>query len=302
MPEQKIKYLIVDTTAFIKNVQLQEVAENIVTVQGVIDEIKNDKQLSRLAVLPYNLKIREPFPENLKYVTNFAKKTGDYATLSLVDLTVVALTYELEKQEVGVEHLKTEPQIAKTIYGKSRVKTGDFENKFQLPGFYMPKKNVDGSVATSSVADVSEEIQEINEETLDEGVHGEEEEEDIDEKELAEKIAQMSVDYQDDDDKDQILVKVEEMPNQQETEDIEEPEYEDEIEDDPEDEAEEDDDSWITPSNFSKVRVGMDPQSYDDDTKPTVACMTSDFAMQNVLKQIGLRVSALDGRVNEHFL
>lgn len=28
-----------------------------------------------------------------------------------------------------------------------------------------------------------------------------------------------------------------------------------------------------------------------------VACMTTDFAMQNVLKQIGLNVAALDGRV-----
>lgn len=29
----------------------------------------------------------------------------------------------------------------------------------------------------------------------------------------------------------------------------------------------------------------------------TVACMTTDFAMQNVLMQIGLNVAALDGRV-----
>lgn len=29
----------------------------------------------------------------------------------------------------------------------------------------------------------------------------------------------------------------------------------------------------------------------------TVACMTTDFAMQNVLKQIGLNIAALDGRV-----
>lgn len=32
--------------------------------------------------------------------------------------------------------------------------------------------------------------------------------------------------------------------------------------------------------------------------KPSVvACVTTDFAMQNVLKQIGLNVAALDGRV-----
>lgn len=42
-------------------------------------------------------------------VSDFAKKTGDYRHLSATDISVLALTYMLEKQHVGVDHINTEP-------------------------------------------------------------------------------------------------------------------------------------------------------------------------------------------------
>lgn len=42
-------------------------------------------------------------------VLEFSKKTGDFATLSTVDLQIIALTYQLEKENVGTDHLHTEP-------------------------------------------------------------------------------------------------------------------------------------------------------------------------------------------------
>lgn len=44
-------------------------------------------------------------------VTNFSKKTGDYASLSATDLKVIALTFALEKEVNGTNHLKTEPSL-----------------------------------------------------------------------------------------------------------------------------------------------------------------------------------------------
>lgn len=41
---------------------------------------------------------------------DFAKKTGDYKSLSLTDLKVIAVVYDLEKQHVGTDHIKTEPE------------------------------------------------------------------------------------------------------------------------------------------------------------------------------------------------
>lgn len=44
-------------------------------------------------------------------VTEFAKKTGDYPSLSATDIKVLALTYQLELEKVGSSHLKSEPDI-----------------------------------------------------------------------------------------------------------------------------------------------------------------------------------------------
>lgn len=44
-------------------------------------------------------------------VNDFSKKTGDYASLSLADIKIVALTYELEVEVQGnAEHLNKEPR------------------------------------------------------------------------------------------------------------------------------------------------------------------------------------------------
>lgn len=43
-------------------------------------------------------------------MTEFSKKTGDYGSLSAVDIRVMALAYHLEKEHVGTDHIKTEPE------------------------------------------------------------------------------------------------------------------------------------------------------------------------------------------------
>ena len=43
-------------------------------------------------------------------MTEFSKKTGDYPSLSAVDLKLMGLVYQLEKEHVGTEHLRTQPQ------------------------------------------------------------------------------------------------------------------------------------------------------------------------------------------------
>lgn len=43
-------------------------------------------------------------------VSEFSKKTGDFPSLSAVDLKVMALTYQLEKEYCNIEHIKKEPE------------------------------------------------------------------------------------------------------------------------------------------------------------------------------------------------
>jgi len=71
-------------------------------------------------------------------VTEFSKKTGDYTSLSATDIKVIALTYQLEKEKVGTQHLKNAPTV-RVIQPINK----SIENNSKLPnGFYLPKKKV----------------------------------------------------------------------------------------------------------------------------------------------------------------
>ncbi|EAT42876.1 AAEL005628-PA [Aedes aegypti] len=273
----KFTHLVVDTSAFIKNAPLQDLAENCYTVQGVVDEIKNDRQLKRLVVLPYSLQVREPDSEVLAKVTNFAKKTGDFASLSLVDLKVLALTYQLEKEHVGTEHLREEPKPAKTV--SSGQKPQELVGTGKVLGFYEGKKAETEAGPSGSVEKREDEpAMEIEESS----------------EELVEQLVELCSDEAEELE-EQILKKIE----PQEAEDEEDMSEDEEEAGQAEDEDDDDDEGWITPSNIKEIKRDYGTDLLEESASP-VACMTTDFAMQNVLKQIGLHIAALDGRVIKH--
>ncbi|XP_062549406.1 RNA-binding protein NOB1 [Armigeres subalbatus] len=283
----KFTHLVVDTTAFIKNAQLQDVAESCYTVQGVVDEIKNDRQLKRLIVLPYSLQVREPDPEVLAKVTGMAKKTGDFATLSLVDLKVLALTYQLEQEHVGTEHLREEPKQTRTISSTQRPQ--ELVGTGKVLGFYDGKKSEGrqrGETESENVSTESVERSDDNAVIKDEDFKSKFAELSIEEaKELEEDILDMI---------EQQEVEDEGVDDGCDEEESDEEEGEQEVSED-----DDDDDGWITPSNIKEVKRDYGTDLLEESVSP-VACMTTDFAMQNVLKQIGLHIAALDGRVIKH--
>lgn len=112
----KVKDLVVDSGAFLRNSPLQDYGENIYTCEEVLAEIKSKWALDRLQVLPYEIKVKEPDEEDLQFVTRFAKKTGDFSSLSKTDLKVIALAVCMERQSKGnIEHLKTAPSSIKIV-------------------------------------------------------------------------------------------------------------------------------------------------------------------------------------------
>lgn len=294
---EKVQYLVVDTSAFIKNAALQDIGINILTEQAVVDEITNKRQLRRLVVLPYDLKVQETFTENIKFVTEFAKKSGDYTSLSATDIKVIALTYQLEKEKVGTSHLKDAPTI------RNIKSTTDKENddNVKLPiGFYIPNKkektklNPDNNIESSS-NDEKQETQSTSH-TYDASDQSDNEVVDVKETKtgvLAEKFAKLTCNPTD--------LEVEgENENTNVINDILAPvaTSEDDDQNDMESTEDEDDDDngWITPGNFSDLKKQMDLEILEEKSA-IVACLTMDFAMQNVLMQMGLNVVSLDGRV-----
>ena len=112
----KVKDLVVDTGAFLRNSPLQDYGDNIYTCEEVLAEIKSKWAKDQLQVLPYEIKAKEPEEEDLQFVIRFAKKTGDFASLSKTDLKVIALAVCMERQSKGnVDHLKTAPSSTKIV-------------------------------------------------------------------------------------------------------------------------------------------------------------------------------------------
>ncbi|CAH2087240.1 unnamed protein product [Euphydryas editha] len=286
---KKIKHLVVDTTAFIKAANLQDIAESIYTTQEVIDEITNDRQRRKLVVLPYDLKVKDVFTENIKFVTEFSKKTGDYTSLSATDIKVMALSYQLEKEFVGTDHLKTEPTMQKTIKvsGLPGFNTNTANDAVQThnptnPSIDCNVENKDTTNANQTVSNIVESNENTNSINNETNVEGDETDDDT---VLAEEIAEQikNMDLRDDKEVDECIVKV--------SDNEESGSEESEAESDDSDEGE-----WITPSNFKEKQKEMEQGKFED-KNVEVACITSDFAMQNVLKQIGLNVTSIDGRV-----
>ena len=124
-----LKHLVVDSGAIIKAERLEHLAENFWTVQEVLDEIRDSKSRHVLDTLPYNLKTRVPSGEAMNAIMQFARKTGDLRGLSVPDTKVLALAYMLEKEECGgVDHLRKEPMTVERMRA-AMAKPGAQENE-----------------------------------------------------------------------------------------------------------------------------------------------------------------------------
>ncbi|EDW05703.2 RNA-binding protein NOB1 [Drosophila mojavensis] len=335
----KIKYLVADTTAFINAVPLNEYAENVLTVPEVVAEVRNKRQIRRLCVLPFDLQVREPRPESVKHCVEFAKKTGDYASLSGIDLKVISLTYELEADTLGTDHLRTEPVVSQVIASKDKPEEMQDGNNKRLVGWYMPEGNEDDE-------------EEEEEEEDDDGEEGEDDNEGGNEDDKGQQLDKSSdkVDHikeaieaqlqgkqitspqsntaanednedgqeeEDDGDDltqeelDKLFEKLKCAPSADEEKAtcdllVAEPQHEDEEEDQPgsnnnasnigNDDDDVGDDGWITHSNIKKAKKALEGK-VETDIVPPVACMTTDYALQNVLKQLNLQLAALNGRI-----
>ena len=136
----KVKDLVVDSGAFLRNSPLQDYGENIYTCEEVLAEIKSKWAKDRLQVLPYEIKVKEPEEEDLQFVIKFARKTGDFASLSKTDLKVIALAVCMERESKGsVDHLKTSPSTTKIV---SNVPAKQSANKKASDGYGFYFKSV----------------------------------------------------------------------------------------------------------------------------------------------------------------
>ena len=72
---KKMKYLVADTAAFIKNVPMQEYADEIISTEDVVNEIRDKETKQRLLACPLDIQYREPDSQSIKigkysYISN----------------------------------------------------------------------------------------------------------------------------------------------------------------------------------------------------------------------------------------
>ncbi|KAL7406076.1 hypothetical protein ABVT39_012874 [Epinephelus coioides] len=327
MAPSLVEHVVADAGAFLKKAPLQEIGRNIYTLRDVVDEIRDKPTRRSLAFLPYQLNFKEPHPEHIRLVTEFSKKTGDYPSLSATDIKVLALTYQLELEHVGSKHLKKEPEIKVNVQSTQRHP----ETPVNVAGFHFPsKKRVDSvdipqtqrETETSSSDEFNsflfwrEPLPSIDSDLLDlldpvEALNSANTQKQTDTQKSAvtadsdefnnfhfwreplPPIDDSLLDLLKVDDVSTTESRLDTSPQTQESEDQSD---DADKENEPEDEEDDDDDDgggWITPSNIKQVKMDSADGTAPADVK--VGCLTTDFAMQNVLIQIGLHVLSVNG-------
>ncbi|KAK0206686.1 Nin one binding Zn-ribbon like-domain-containing protein [Desarmillaria ectypa] len=274
----KCKHLVLDAGPLLSLSPLRGLAETYVTVPQIIEELRDKNAREHLERLGFNygvkIEVKKPSATSLATVIQWAKKTGDYSVLSHPDLCVLALTHTLHEQ-AKLEKVNQEAEVVKGTIEASNNDPTDAPDDDDGSG--------DPSDASEPpLSDTESESQaEVQSESKD-----------------AQGLEPLDVELQ-------PISTVKPTPQHSPSEEFEgiknAPLY-----DDPSDE-DDGEGEWITPTNVAihKSRAldllpGSDSSRWKGKDKADevipVGCMTGDFAMQNVLLQMGLNLVGTEGR------
>jgi RNA-binding protein NOB1 len=284
-----IHSLILDAGPLIKNdppvSSLLAQAHELYTLPSVISEIRDAATRSRVetTLLPF-LKLRSPRPASVKFVTDFARRTGDLEVLSKPDVHLMALAYELECEMNGGDWRLRKTPGQKGVNGKSPAQLE--KEKAESAETLDNPDNAEGNPTeqTSSTEEIAEDAEES---TPEEVVSSEATESTNTETETTSEQAQPVVAQE------TVTQALHSMSLEQAatpkvdfiTEGLET--------DDAKTQAEEDDDEgWITPSNLKQHQAKDQKASPEQPIQRVlkVALLTSDYAMQNVLLRMNLNL------------
>ncbi|KAI0883141.1 D-site 20S pre-rRNA nuclease [Annulohypoxylon maeteangense] len=275
-PSKPIHSLVVDTGPLIKNdppiSTLIAQAHELYTLPSVISEIRDAATRARVetTLLPF-LKLRSPKPESVKFVTDFARRTGDLEVLSKPDIHLIALTYELECERNGGDWRLRKTPGQKGLNGKA------------------PKRDEDGvseqKEEESEPANVEESSEEQNKtEQIPLEIYEEESTEENAEIQKQPAIQQETVTQA----LDSLSLEPSTLPTMETiSNNTTTPETTTQ-----EAQEDEDEDGWITPSNLKKHQAKDKLSGPEQPIQKflQVALLTSDYAMQNVLLRMNLNL------------
>ncbi|KAK2466058.1 hypothetical protein APHAL10511_001700 [Amanita phalloides] len=261
----RCKHLVLDAGPLLSLTPLRGLAESFYTVPQVLAELKDKRarehleQLRRLSGV--NIVIKSPDAASLAHVIELAKKTGDYSVLSHPDLSVLALVYMLHKEGEN------------TIESRTAVEAGINEDVSSA---------AEGSIPTTTVDDVTERLNKIS---FAESPDGSSQADQADIVGEGEEPLDFEIHPIQDEDESASSEDTSSAPVFEDPTDVDDGEGD-----------------WITPDNVhihKSKALGLLPSATGKDTKyeeTWAGCMTVDFAMQNVLLQMGLNLISIEGK------
>ncbi|KAH9822097.1 20S-pre-rRNA D-site endonuclease nob1 [Teratosphaeria destructans] len=273
--------LVLDTGAIIKNEPpvstLLAKAETLVTVPAIISEIRDASTRSRVeTTLQPFLTIRTPSAASVKFVTDFARKTGDLAVLSKPDVQIIALTYEIECERNGSDWRLRKVPGQKRLNGAPPSKPTD-EAQNETPNEHSEQsaeetarhEKPESAIASAAATD--------SKEAGNSTVQGQVAETNSDDVELAQQTTHLKVNDTNTFALDTQQRLVDSAQNSGASQD----------------DSDSDSDGWITPANLKKRQAQDSGASIVQTPEPKtmqVGVLTTDFAMQNVILQINLNL------------
>ncbi|KAI0375857.1 hypothetical protein BV20DRAFT_984944 [Pilatotrama ljubarskyi] len=307
------KHLVLDAGPLLSLSPLRGLSETYYTVPQVLDELKDKRAREHFERLGLSagvrIEVKGPSTASLAHVIQWAKKTGDYSVLSHADLCVLALTYELDQQEKElIEKAKPDGEVAGE---QSQPQEGETKQDASSPS---KASAVQSEAATGVPGDAEEQQGEADQDVPEEfesnpddapppSESGDDSEEELQEREPLD-VELRPV-------QDQTAPGLTSTSAPPYASDVPPPHGpsappadETPLYDDPSDE-DDGEGEWITPSNVAlhKSRAldllpseGAGRKGRKQQETIPVGCMTADFAMQNVLLQMGLGLVGVEGK------
>lgn len=282
-----IHSLVLDTGPLIKNdppvSTLLAKAEQLYTLPSIIPEIRDAATRIRVEtqLLPF-VTLRSPRPESIKFVTGFARRTGDLTVLSRPDIEVLALGYELECERNGGDWRLRNLPGQKGLNGKPPSKEKGEEGKTE---------------ETPTTKDVTVEETDTTPAETSTQTEGETQT-------LEDQVEALHINEEGTGKEPEVITETEqELTESQQPSDTPTPteptpiagEKADETTTAVDEASDSDEDGWITPSNLKKHQAQDSGTAIPAQTVQKTlqaAVLTSDYAMQNVALRMNLNLVA----------
>ena len=107
--KEDLLHMILDTSFFIKLTSLNLSKNKYYTTQYIVNEIRDPKARDFYQLNKNFIEIKNPSKDSMKKVSKFAQESNDLTYLSIADLSVMALAYEIIKNLGKLKNLNKKP-------------------------------------------------------------------------------------------------------------------------------------------------------------------------------------------------